>query len=216
MTKDSNLQYAVLAEFNWEPRVNPAHIGVTALDGIVTLTGYVGTFAEKHAAEAAAARVKGVLGVAEEVEVRLSSDANRTDAEIAAAAVERMGWDVAIPRDAVKVRVEAGWMTLTGEVDAYHQKAAAEREIRPLMGVVGLSNQITIKPHIDTRHLTENVMHALHRSWFFDANTITVTADGGRIRLTGSVRTPHERQVAAATAWAAPGATSVQNDLALV
>lgn len=216
MNDDSNLQYAVLAEFNWEPSVNPANIGVIVHEGIVTLTGHVESFAEKFGAEAAAARVKGVLGVAEKIDVRLPFGANRTDDEIAAAAVERMGWDVAIPFDAVKVKVEAGWITLTGEVDAYHQKTAAEREIRPLIGVVGLSNQITIKPRIDTEDLSHNVMHALHRSWFLDGNTISVKADGGRIHLTGSVHTPHEREVAAATAWAAPGATSVQNDLAIV
>ncbi|NPD66801.1 BON domain-containing protein (plasmid) [Lichenicola cladoniae] len=216
MTEDSNLQYAVLAEFNWEPSVDPANIGVTARNGIVTLSGHVGTFVEKYAAESAAARVKGVLGVAEEIEVRLPFGITRTDGEIAAAAVERMAWDVVIPRDAVKIKVEAGWVTLSGEVDAYHQKNAAEREIRSLIGVIGLSNQIVIRPRIDTRNLSDNVMHALHRSRFFDANTITVEANGGHIHLTGNVHTPHERRVAAATAWAAPGATSVQNDLAIL
>jgi osmotically-inducible protein OsmY len=213
---DSDLQYAVLAEFNWEPSVNGAHIGVAAQRGVVTLTGHVSTFAEKHAAEAAARRVKGVIAVAEEIEVRLPFDTQRDDEDIAAAAVDRIDWDATVPSDAVKVQVEAGWVTLTGDVDWHYQKEAAEQDIRPLLGVVGLSNKIVIRPRVDTQNLSENVVHALHRSWFFDPHTITVTSDRGRVRLSGSVHTPHERQVAAATAWAAPGTISVQNDIAII
>jgi osmotically-inducible protein OsmY len=115
MSNDRDLQNAVLAELTWEPSVTAAHIGVTASAGVVTLTGHVGSFAEKHAAETAARRVKGVKAVAEEIEIRLSSDFERTDDQIAAAVVERLFWDVTVPRDSAKVQIENGWVTLTGE-----------------------------------------------------------------------------------------------------
>jgi osmotically-inducible protein OsmY len=216
MSNDHDLQKSVLAELSWEPSVTAAHIGVTANEGVVTLTGHVESFAEKHAAEMAARRVKGVKAVAEEIEVRLAFDTRRNDTEIAAAAIERLAWDVAIPRDAVTVKVENGWVTLTGQVDWHYQHEAAEQNIRPLFGVVGVSNQIAIKPRVDTRNIGDDIMHALHRSWFFDPKTITVTADRGTVRLSGTVRSVHERQVAATTAWAAPGTTAVENDIVIV
>ena len=117
MSNDSQLQQAVLAELNWEPSITAAHIGVTAEDGVVTLTGHVDTFIQKHSAEQAAGRVKGVKGVAEEIEVQLPFDKKRTDDEIAAAAIDRLEWDVSIPPDVIKVKVEKGWVTLTGEVN---------------------------------------------------------------------------------------------------
>jgi osmotically-inducible protein OsmY len=216
MSHDHDLQQAVLAELSWEPSVTAAHIGVAANEGVVTLTGHVESFAEKHAAEIAARRVKGVKAVAEEIEVRLSFDTRRSDTEIAAAAIERLAWDVAIPRDAVTVKVENGWITLTGQVDWHYQQEAVEQDIRPLFGVVGVSNQTAIKPRVDARNLGDDIMHALHRSWFFDPKTITVTADGGMVRLSGTVRSAHDRQVAAATAWAAPGTTAVENDIVII
>ena len=215
MSYDDQLQQAVLAELGWEPSVTAAHIGVAAASGVVTLTGHVETFAEKHAAEMAARRVKGVKAVAEEIEVRLPFNHRRDDADIAAAAVERLAWDVSIPRDAIKVQVEKGWVTLTGQVDWHYQKDAAEQDIRRLHGVVRVSNQTTIRPQVNVASLSDDITHALHRSWLFDPNTIQVSAEGGRVRLSGTVHTPHDRQVAAATAWAAPGASDVENALTL-
>jgi osmotically-inducible protein OsmY len=216
MSQDGKLQQAVLAELNWEPSVTAAHIGVTASAGVVTLTGHVDTFAEKHAAEAAAQRVKGVRAVAVDIEVQLPFDHQRGDDDIAAAALDRLAWDVSVPRNSIKVEVDHGWIVMTGEVDWYYQKEAAEQDLRRLTGVVGVSNQTTLKPRIDASTISDDIAHALNRSWFFDDNTIKVSADGGRIRLSGTARSPHERQVAAATAWAAPGATSVQNDIAVI
>jgi osmotically-inducible protein OsmY len=172
MSHDETLQKAVLAQLHWEPSVNAGHIGVTADDGIVTLTGHVETFAEKHAAEAATRLVKGVKGLAEEIEVHLAFDFQRDDDVIAAAAVDRLAWDVSVPRDSVKVSVEKAWVTLTGEVLWHFQKVAAEQNIRHLFGVVGLSNQILIKPRVDVSNISDNIMHAMHRSWFFDPKTI--------------------------------------------
>jgi osmotically-inducible protein OsmY len=196
MPNDNRLQQAVLDELSWEPSVTAAHIGVAANSGVVTLTGHVESFAQKHAAEAAVRRVKGVKAIAEEIEVRLSSATKRSDEEIAGAAIGRFEWDVSIPRDTIKVTVDKGWVTLTGEVDWNYQKDAASLDVRPLFG--------------------DDIVHALHRSWFFDPKTISVSAQGGRIRLTGTVHTWHDRQLAAATAWSAPGATAVENDIAVI
>ena len=216
MSTDSHLQKAVTEELRWEPSVVAAHLGVTAESGVVTLTGHVTSFAQKHAAETAARRVKGVMAVAEEIEVRLPFETIRTDEDIAAAAIDRMGWDVSIPKDAIKVQVESGWVTLTGEVDWYYQKVAAGQELRHLSGVTGLSDQITIRPRVNVANISDDITHALHRSWFFDPETITVSAEGGLVRLRGSVHLPHDRQLAAVTAWSAPGVTGVQNDIAVI
>ena len=208
---DEQLKKAVLEELTWEPSVSPADIGVIAKDGIVTLTGHVKTFAEKHAAETATRRVKGVRAVAEEIEVRLPFESKRGDDQIAAAAADRITWDVVVP-DAVKIKVEKGWLTLDGQVEWHYQKEAAERAVRNLFGVVGVRNMITIKPTVDTAKIGEDIRHALHRSWFFDP-AILVSADGGKVHLSGTVQSPYDRRVAAATAWAAPGARSVENDI---
>jgi osmotically-inducible protein OsmY len=216
MSNDSQLQQAVLSELAWEPSVTAAHIGVAAKAGVVTLMGHVETFAEKHAAEAAARRVRGVKALAGEIEVRLAFDKRRDDEEIAAAAMDRLAWDVSIPKDAVEVEVENGWVTLTGQVDWNYQKEAAEQDIRPLFGVTGLSNQIRMKPRVNASNVSDDITHALHRSWFFDPKTITVTAIGGKVRLTGTVHTWHDREVAESTAWAAPGAMAVENNIAVV
>jgi osmotically-inducible protein OsmY len=213
MTHDDQLRKAVLAELKWEPSITAAHIGVTAENGIVTLSGHVQSYGQKHAAEMATGRVKGVKAVAEEIEVRLPFEVKRDDADIATAAVDRLAWDSGTPRDAVKVKVERGWLTLTGEVQWHFQKEVAEREVRNLMGVLGVSNQITIKPRVDTVGLSDDIQHALNRSWFYGEENVHVTAQEGRITLTGTVGSWQERQTAASTAWAAPGATSVDNDL---
>jgi osmotically-inducible protein OsmY len=216
MSRDSQLQQAVIAELGWEPSVDSAHIGVSTHDGVVTLNGHVGNFSQKLAAEKAASRVKGVMAVAEEIDVKLPFDIERGDEAIAAAAIERLAWDSSIPRDAVKVRVEKGWVTLSGEVDWHFQKEAAAQNIRVLHGVVGVSNQLGIKPTVNASNVSDEITHALHRSWFYDPNSIKVTARGGEIKLTGNVTTWNARNLAATTAWSAPGATSVENEIRVV
>jgi osmotically-inducible protein OsmY len=216
MSTDRDLQLAVLAELAWQPSVVAAHIGVTAESGVVTLSGHVDSFAQKHAAQIAASRVRGVKAVAEELTVRLAFDMKREDDDIALAAIERLSWDVSVPKDAIKVVAEQGWITLTGEVGWHYQKEAAEQDIRHLTGVVGLSNQITIKPPFSASDLGDDIQHTLHRSYFFDPKTVNVSAVDGRVRLTGSVRSWHDRQIAAETAWAAPGAIAVENDIVVI
>jgi osmotically-inducible protein OsmY len=215
MHNDSELQKAVQAELGWEPSVIAAHIGVAAKEGVVTLTGHVENYASKYAAEKAARRVRGVKAVAEEIEVKLLYDTKRSDEDIAAAAIDRLAWDVAIPRDAIQVKVEKGFVTLTGQVDWHYQQDAAQQDVRRLYGVVGVSNQIAIKPKVNILNLSDDITHALHRSWAFDPKTIKVAAEAGMVRLTGTARSPHDRRTAAMTAWSAPGVTGVENDITL-
>jgi osmotically-inducible protein OsmY len=216
MSQDTHLQLSVLAELEWEPSIVAAHIGVAANAGVITLTGQVESYAQKHAAETAARRVKGVLAVAEEIEVQVPFERKRGDGEIAAAIVERLAWDVSVPGETVQVRVEKGWVTLSGEVGWHYQREAAEQDVRRLRGVVGVSNQVSLKPRVDTANISNDISLALHRSYFPDPDPITVTAEGGKVRLTGNVHSWHAREVAAETAWGAPGAIDVENLLAII
>jgi len=213
MNADHQLKTDVLAELAWAPGVNADHIGVTAEHGVVTLTGHVDAYWQKLAAEKAVGRVQGVKGLTEEIEIRLPNHIKRTDDEIAEAALDRLAWESAIPKDAVKVKVENGYVTLTGEVDWRYQWEAAARMIRSLGGVTGVSNWISLKAHPDTTTLHDEIVHALHRSWLFDKNTVHVNAVGGKVHLTGFVESWVDRQTAAETAWKARGTTSVQNDI---
>jgi len=216
MSDDRNLQLAVLAELDWEPSIAAAHIGVAANAGVITLTGQVESYSQKHAAESAARRVKGVLAVAEELDVQIPFERKRDDSDVAAAIVERLAWDVSVPRNAVKVGVEAGWVTLTGDVDWNYQRLAAEQDVSRLQGVVGVSNQVSLKARVNTANIGNDISCALHRSYFPDPDAITVTAEGGKVRLTGNVHSWHAREVAADTAWGAPGAIDVENLLAVI
>jgi osmotically-inducible protein OsmY len=209
---DTALQQSVLAELAWEPSVTAAHIGVTARDGVITLLGHVQRFAEKQAAQSAALRVKGVKAVAEEIEVKLPDDVNRNDEDIARAAIDRLAWNSTLPKGAVKVAVQDGWVTLTGEVGWHFEHDAAAQDVHRLWGVVGVSNLITLKPRVNTYNLTNDISLALHRSWYEPAG-IQVSADGGKVTLTGHVKSWSERDLAGSTAWAAPGATDVENHL---
>jgi len=214
MSDDTDLKLSVLAELAWDPSITASHIGVTARDGVVALSGHVQRFAEKQAAQAAALRVRGVKAVAEEIEVKLAFDTARSDEDIARAAIDRLAWDSTLPRDAVKVTVQSGWVTLTGEVAWRFEYDAAAQDVRPLWGVVGVSNHITLKTALDVDHLGGDINRALHRSWF-NPERVKVSADGGRVRLTGYVDSPRERALAGATAWAGPGVTDVENDLVI-
>jgi len=212
MSQDRQLQEAVLAEFLWEPSVTAAHIGVAVHEGVVTLTGHVPNYYEKSAAERAATRVRGVKAVAEEIEVRLPVQTSRSDEEVARAALDRIAWEVAIPADTVKIKVEQGWVTLSGEVHWQYQRHAAEQAIRGLRGLVGITNRTTIKPRPNVANIEHDIGTALHRSWF-DPAMVEVSAVGGKVTLKGTVHTPGDKWKAATTAWGSPGTTEVENDL---
>lgn len=212
MSDDKQLKQSVLDELKWEPSVNAALVGVTTKDGIVTLMGSVETYAEKHAAETAALRVKDVKAVAEEIEVKLPFSVKHGDAEIAEAAINRLAWDASVPKDAIKVAVSKGWLTLTGDVHWHYQHDAAADAVRTLWGVTGVSNQIVIKPQADARNIKSDIMAALNRSWFSPEN-IDVSTNDGKVTLTSTVEYWDERALAGTTAWAALGVTSVTNDI---
>ncbi len=216
MSTDSDLQKLVLSELAWEPSVTAGHIGVTAKAGVVTLSGHVESYVQKFAAEKAVRRVKGVKAVAEEIEVRLPSGASHADDDIASAAAHCIAWDVALPRDAIIAKVEKGWVTLTGQVGWHYQQEAAEHDVRGLHGVIGLTNSITLKPRVNVANLSDDIMNAMGRSWFFDKETVHVRANGGKVTLTGTVPSWYDRELAETTAWSSAGTTAVENDLAIV
>lgn len=215
MNDDHLLKAEVEAELNWEPSVTADHIGVTAEGGVVTLAGHVNSYWQKMAAERAVGRVKGVRAVAEEIEVRLPSTIRHSDDEIATAALHRMSWDVSIPKDAVKIKVQKGYVTLTGEVAWHYQRDEAARTIRSLSGVTGIANQITLKKRPDTTKIQGDIGHALHRSWLSDDH-VEVSETNGKVHLTGSVESWGDRMMADTTAWRALGTTPVVNDIRVV
>lgn len=213
MKTDLRLQQDVQDELRWEPSIKDAEIGVAVKDGVVTLSGYVNTYAQKFAAERAAERVSGIRALAEDLAVKLPGSFARSDTEIAHAAVTGLRWDIEVPDDQIKVLVENGWITLEGSVDWYFQKAAAERAVRYLTGVKGLTNMINVKPKVSATEVKTKIESALRRSAAVDAAKIRVETMDGTVTLRGTVRTWTERQDAERAAWAAPGVTLVKDEL---
>jgi osmotically-inducible protein OsmY len=208
---DPQIQTDVLAELKWDTRVMPNEIGVMVKDGVVTLTGWVDSYTKKWAAEEAAHRVRGVKAVANDIEIRLPSTAERNDADIAAAAARALEWDAFVPIDKIDVTVSKGWVTLKGEVEWQYQKQDAERAVRRLAGVNGVSNLVLVRPRVTPSELKKQIEQALVRTAELDAKRITVDVDGSKVILKGTVRSWAEKKEAERQAWLAPGVTSVDN-----
>lgn len=211
MKTDGELQRDVIAELDWEPSVDPADIGISVVDGVVTLNGFVKSFAEKLAAERAARRVAGVRAIAEEITVRLASDPKTADHEIAKRILDMLEWNTLVPKDHVKVKVEKGWVTLTGQVDWHYQSDEAERIASLITGVTEVTNSIAVAPRVAAGDVRKRIQDAFQRQANLDAATITVSVDGGKVTLAGRVKAPYERRAAEQAAWAAQGVVQVDD-----
>jgi osmotically-inducible protein OsmY len=212
---DEQIQRDVLDELKWEARLQPNEIGVAVKDGVVTLMGWVDNYTKKWIAERAAHRVQGVLAVANDIEIRLSTAAERGDADIALAATRALEWDALVPADKVKVTVSNGLVTLRGEVEWEFERREAERAVRRLSGVRGIANQITVRPRqtASPDELHRRIEDALVRSAETDARRITIDVDGSKVTLRGTVRSWMEMREAERVAWSSPGVTSVDNQI---
>jgi osmotically-inducible protein OsmY len=214
MEIDTAIRDNVIAELDFEPSIEEAGIGVTVHNGVVTLSGHVPSYAQKIAAENAAKRIKGVHAVAVDIEVRLPSEAKHDDEEIARRAASLLGWTANIG-ERVKAVVDGGWVTLSGEAPWYYQKQEAERLVRTLQGVRGVSNTITVRPAVKPSDIRDRITQAFKRNAELESDAIRVDVAGSTVTLSGKVKDWYERQMAETAAWAAPGVTEVRDNITL-
>ena len=213
MKTDAQLKTDVTSELEWDPAINATHVGVAVKGGVVTLTGHLETFAEKYAIERAVGRVEGVRAVAVELDVKLAPGHKRSDSEIAEAAEASFKWHALLPADRVQVKVEKGRITLSGELDWEYQRTAAEKAVRSLTGVVGVINNLRLKPSVAPANISNRIRDALARHAEREARNIEVVVNGSTVTLRGRVDSWAERAAAQGAAWAAPGISLVVNDL---
>jgi osmotically-inducible protein OsmY len=212
---DKRIQEEVLRELEWDPEVDAAHIGVSVEEGAVTLTGHVSSYSEKLAAVRAAERVYGVKAVADEIEVRLPGSAARDDTDIAEAIAQVLRWNTLVP-DTVEAEVRQGYVTLRGEVDWSYQRDAAERAVRDVKGVKGVTSLITVKSRAKPTDIEQRIQEAIRRAANMDARQIWVTTTNGTVVLHGTVHSLYEKKVAEQEALAAPGVQKVENRITVV
>jgi osmotically-inducible protein OsmY len=210
---DSQLQHDVMAELEWEPSVDHADIGVSVIDGVVTLSGFVKSYPEKLAAEKAVKRVAGVNAIAEEIKVRLPSEPKSADHEIAKRIIDLFSWNILIPDQGIKVKVEHGWVTLTGTVDWFYQSDEARKAAGRVSGVIGVNNLIEVKRLPAAANIKERIVAAFKRQADLDAASVTVVTEGSKVKLGGRVKAWNERGAAERAAWAAPGVTAVEDNI---
>lgn len=213
MKSDADLKNDVLTELSWDPLVPEAKIGVAVSEGVVTLTGHLDTYSEKIATKRAVERVSGVKAIALEMEVVPQGVHKRSDTEIAMAIEHALGWNSSVPKDRVKVAVEKGWVTLSGELDWNFQRRAVERMLRPLKGVVGITDNITLKALPVPVNLATRIQDALVRQASREARRIDISMDGSVVTLRGRVHSWAEKNAAEGATWSAPGVSRVNNEL---
>jgi osmotically-inducible protein OsmY len=216
MSNDLALRTDIEAELEFEPSLTAAGIGVAVKDGVATLTGHVPSYFEKLAAERATGRVKGVRAVAEELEVRLPFDVKHDDEEIARRASNILEWGTFPSVKADHVKVDKGWVTLSGEVDWQYQKESAADAVRRLAGVSGVSNLITIRPHVTAGDVQDRISKAYRRNAELESAGIKVSVDGGKVSLSGKVHAWNDRRTAENAAWAVSSVTQVIDNLVVV
>jgi osmotically-inducible protein OsmY len=215
MRTDNEIKKDVEEELRWDPDIDATDVAVAVRDGVVALTGYVRSYMQKTQAERDAKRVAGTLGIANDIEVRLPLINKRPDPEIARAAVERLHDELPYSAEFLKVTVQDGWLTLEGELEWNYQRERAEKAVRAVRGVIGVSNDIRLKPRVAASDVKRQIEDSLKRSAELDANRITVETSGTKVKLKGSVKSWAERSEAERAAWQAPGVTTVENQIAI-
>ncbi len=215
MPTDVDIQEDVLAELDFDPRIEPTEVGVRVQDGVVTLLGTVSTYMKRLAAQECAHRVRGVKAVANELEIKLAKDGERTDEDIARTAAQALAWHTSVPHEQIDITVAEGRITLKGEVPWQYQRQAAENAVRHLAGVIGVLNQLTVRQPLAAYDIKRKIEGALVRSAETDAERIRVEVQGTTVVLRGNVRTYAERQDAQRAAWSVPGVSHVDNHLTL-
>lgn len=215
MRADYEIRTDILAELRWDPSIRNEDIASSVKDGVVTLAGTVDTYAQRYAAERAVERVRGVKAIADDLIVKLPGAMERSDADIAHAAVSALERDIQVPQEHIRVKVVDGWITLEGDVDQYYQKEAAERAVRYLMGLKGLTSRINVRPATTPEDVKQRIKASLARQAELEVEQITVETTGSTVRLRGTVPSLSHRANAARAAWNAPGVTMVENDLVI-
>ncbi len=210
---DKDLRRDVLDELDFDPSLDSTEIGVAVSDGVVTLTGHVGSYAEKVEAENAVRRVKSVRAIAQEIKVRYPEAKKIEDDQIAARALAIIDWSVHLPKQAIQVRVAKGWITLTGAVPWQYQAMGAEAAVRKLSGVVGVSNLIAVKPEVRPTQVKDRILESFKRSAMFEADGIKVRVEGDTVTLEGAVTAWTEREAAERAAWSVPGVRAVEDHI---
>lgn len=213
MKTDAEIKQDVLDELAWQPNIDETQIGVIVENGVVTLSGIVNNYSKKMAAEKAVKNVEGVKAVAEDIEVIYGTSYKKTDKEIAKAIVDAFEWNSSIPEDDISVKVENGWVYLSGEVQWAYQKNAAKNAIKNLMGVKSVTNAITIKNGIKPTEVKDRISKAFQRMATIDANNIIIETHGHKVILRGKVHSIKEKEDAEKAAYNAPGVYEVQNEL---
>lgn len=215
MKSDAKIQKHILEEFEWDPAVLATNIGVIVKDGVVTLTGHLGTYAEKQAAESAVQRVAGVRAMAIEMDVHLATENIRNDTDIAAAANHALQWSAAVPEGQVIAKVEDGWVILVGGVAWEYQRRAAEHAVQAIVGVVGITNLVAVMPSVSPHEIHRGIEAALTRQAKREARHIQVLVDGSRVTLKGKVHSWAECEAVQGVAWSAPGVSGLVSELTI-